>query len=79
MTLNARYPYLTAWIGILALNGIAALVIVFVPSAVLQLLLQAFVGFFIFKFIVTRNLLPYVGQKPVASAEPINSDKPNAQ
>ncbi len=63
MNLNARYPYLIAWIGILALNGIAALVIVYVPSAVLQLLLQAVVGFFIFKFIVNRNLLPYVIQK----------------
>jgi hypothetical protein len=79
MTLNARYPYLTAWIGILALNGLAALVIVYVPSAVLQLLLMAFVGFFIFKFVVNRNLLPYVTQKQIINTEPANIDKPDPQ
>lgn len=75
MNLNARYPYLIAWIGILALNGVAALVIVYVPSAVLQLLLQAVVGFFIFKFIVTRNVLPYVAQKTTVTIEPSQSDQ----
>ncbi len=63
--LNAKYPYLTAWVGQIALNVLVAFVLGFIPSELLQFLLQVVIGFLIFKFVVERNILPYVHNQAI--------------
>jgi len=60
-TLNAKYPYLTAYIGFIALQTLVSFVIGFVPlPSLIQLGISLILGFFIFKFVVHTNVLRYV-------------------
>jgi hypothetical protein len=65
MNLNTKYPYLTAWIGIIALNALAGTILLIVPSVPIRLLLQVVVGFFIFRFVVEHNILPYIQKNKI--------------
>ena len=76
MDLKAKYPYLTAWVGFIALNALAGLILGLVldlflesvsassiGSSLTKLVAQMIVGFFVFKFVIQRNILPYVQKK----------------
>ena len=54
--LNAKYPYLTGYVGFIALSALAALVLSFVPFGSL---LTIIIGFYIFRFVIQKNILPY--------------------
>lgn len=71
MHLNTKYPYLTAWVGLIALNALVALGLSFIPFILLRLLAQIFIGFFIFKFVVERNILPYLATQNAKEADPL--------
>lgn len=66
--LSAKYPYLTAWLGLIVLNLIpnffldwlTALIPGIIVSFVIGLILQLTVGYFLFKFVVQRYVLRYV-------------------
>jgi hypothetical protein len=61
--LNEKYPFLTGWIGFIALFTLAGLLINFIPiPSVLQLLIEGVVGFYLFKFVIEKNILPYVNR-----------------
>jgi len=54
--LNAKYPYLTAYVGFIAVSAVAAVGLSFVPFGSL---LTIIIGFYIFKFVIQHNILPY--------------------
>ncbi len=60
-TISRKYPYLTAYVGFVALFLLLSLVSNFVPS--FGLILQIVGGFYIFKFVIEKNVLPYVEKK----------------
>lgn len=67
MNLNAKYPYLTAWTGVIALNALIAVPLFFVYPDIIRLIIQFIIGFFIFKFVIKRNLLPYMAKDDTKS------------
>jgi hypothetical protein len=61
MNLSSRFPYLTAWTGIIAINSLSGIILyIIMPYELIRLFIQVIVGFFIFKFVVQRNILPYI-------------------
>jgi hypothetical protein len=60
-SLDAQYPYLIAYIGFIALYAALSVVLSFIPlQSLAQLALSVFIGYYIFKFVVQKNVLPYV-------------------
>jgi hypothetical protein len=58
--INAKYPYLTAYIGFIALYMLASVVIGFISlPSILNLIIVVVIGYYIFKFVVHNNILPY--------------------
>jgi hypothetical protein len=59
--LSRKYPYLTAYVGFVALFLLLSLVSNFIP--IVGLILQVVGGFYIFKFVIEKNVLPHVEKK----------------
>lgn len=58
---NSKYPFLTAYVGFVALFLVLGLVLGFVPiPSQFGLIIQGIGGFYIFKFVVEKNVLPHV-------------------
>ena len=68
--MSEKYPFLTAYVGLIALGAVLNLIVTFIvaivvgPSSVqiVTLIVTVVVSFYIFKFVVRRNVLPYVNQ-----------------
>ncbi len=59
--LNKKYPFLTGYIGFIAIYALISVVIGFIPiPSMISLALQLIAGFYVFKFVVRKNILPYV-------------------
>ena len=62
--LSSKYPYLTAYVGFVALFLLLGLVIGFIPFlSRYGLIIQAIGGYYLFKFVVEKNILPHVQKK----------------
>lgn len=61
-TLSAKYPYLTGYVGFLALSTLVGFILGFLPEW-LRFVLSAIIGFYVFKFVVQKNILPYINSK----------------
>jgi hypothetical protein len=57
--LNAKYPYLTGYVGFIALYTLASIILGFILPSILNAIIVIVIGFFIFKFVVQNNILPY--------------------
>ena len=77
---DKKYPYLTAWVGIMALNSLFNLVFGLLFGLILsegaigtivRLAVQVTAGFFIFKALVERHVIPNVG-KDNANIDEVN-------
>ena len=76
--ISARYPYLTAWVGFITISVILGLMADYLTALMLTTLmndgaifligylLDLIVGFFIFKFVVRRHVLPVVQGQAMA-------------
>jgi hypothetical protein len=66
-TLKARYPFLTAWVGFITISALASLIVGLFPvPSWLRIVIDLIVGFYIFKFVVENNVLPYAHRKDKA-------------
>ena len=62
--LSGKYPFLTAYVGFVALFLALGLVLGFVPLlSQFGLIIQVIGGFYIFKFVIEKNVLPHVQKK----------------
>ncbi len=68
--ISARYPYLTAWVGFIALGVIFGLIVDYLTALIsdgtiflIEYLLDLIVGFFIFKFVLRRHVLPGIQER----------------
>ncbi len=60
-SISAKYPYLTGYVGFVALLMIASVIIGFIPlPSLLSFALQIVAGFYAFRFVVKTNVLPHV-------------------
>jgi len=57
--ISGKYPYLTGYVGFIALLMMASFIIGFIPRP-LSFVLQIVAGFYVFKFVVKTNILPHV-------------------
>lgn len=57
---NAKYPYLTAWVGIIVLNVFVGSILFFVPIRTIRPILQVIISFIFYKFLIKRNVLPFI-------------------
>ena len=68
--MSEKYPFLTAYVGFIALGTVLTLILSFTiafltgPSSaqLVSTILTVVVSFYIFRFVVRRNVLPYVSQ-----------------
>jgi hypothetical protein len=61
---STKYPYLTAYVGFVALFLLFGLVLGFIPFlSQFGLIIQVIGGFYIFKFVVEKNVLPQIQKK----------------
>ena len=68
--MSAKYPYLTAFVGFAALGGVLNLVLTFIIaflvgpaySQIVTLIVTVVASFFIFRYVIRKNVLPYVNQ-----------------
>ncbi len=59
-SLNARYPYLTGYVGFIALYLLLTVLVSFVPlPTILRYTIVVVIGFYIFKYVVQKNILPF--------------------
>jgi len=60
-SISTKYPYLTGYVGFIALLMIASVIVGFIPlPSLLSFALQIVAGFYAFKFVVKTNVLPHV-------------------
>ena len=58
--INAKYPYLTGWTAFVVIYLLILSVLVLIPiSSLVLFFLQLVIGFFIFKFVTKKLVLPY--------------------
>ncbi len=61
---NRKYPYLTAFIGFYTLYMLSGALTIIIPlPPILKLPIQVIAGFYVFKFVIEKNMLPYVQRK----------------
>ena len=69
-TMSEKYPYLTAYVGLIALGALLNLILTFIfafivnrdSAQIVNYIVTVVVSFFIFRFVIRKNVLPYVGQ-----------------
>ena len=72
-----EYPYLTAYVGFIALTSVAYLFLGFICALILpldianiaELILSLVVGFYIFRFVVNRHILVVVQAEEPSESE----------
>ena len=63
-SVSGKYPYLTAYVGFVALFLLFGLVLGLIPFlSEFGFILQVIGGFYIFKFVIEKNVLPHVQKK----------------
>ena len=68
--MSAKYPYLTAYVGFIALGAILNLILSFIvviivgpaSAQIVNLIVTIVVSFFIFRYVIRKNVLPHVSQ-----------------
>ena len=69
-TMSEKYPYLTAYVGLIALGALLNLILTFIfafivnraSAQIVNYIVTVVVSFFIFRFVIRKNVLPYVSQ-----------------
>jgi len=58
--LDAKYPFLTAYVGFFALSILAAFLVGLLPlPTFLRYIVITVIAFYVFKYVVQKNILPY--------------------
>ncbi len=68
--MSQKYPFLTAYVGFVALGGVLNLILSFIvvfivgpaSAQIVNLILTVVGSFFIFRYVIRKNVLPYVSQ-----------------
>ena len=68
--MSEKYPYLTAYVGLIALGAVLNIILMFIlpfilgpaSTQIVNLIVTVVASFFIFRFVIRKNVMPYVGQ-----------------
>jgi len=74
--MSEKYPFLTAYVGFIALGTVLTLLLSFVVASVVgpssaqlvSLIVTVVASFYIFRFVVRKNVLPYINQDSTSAA-----------
>ena len=68
--MSEKYPHLTAYVGLIALGAVLNIILMFIlpfilgpaSTQIVNLIVTVVASFFIFRFVIRKNVMPYVGQ-----------------
>lgn len=72
--MSQKYPFLTAYVGFIALAAVLNIILAFIIgfisvfilppgyAEIVTMITLVVVSFFVFRFVIRRNVLPYVSQ-----------------